>query len=409
MRRTTLSRWTSFNLVGVAGIAVQLAVLAGLTRLGLDVSLATALAVETALLHNFAWHQRWTWRDRPSGSAGETFRRFARFQALNGLISLVGNVALTTALARAGMDPVVANLLAIAACSLVNFAAGERLVFRRAGVTAALVVIGAPLGLQAQGAPALRGWDTYTLDVERRHAEVGGPRFFALDTRQVNGWRERARSGDVPMVEIQAPGLDAGKIHHWAGAVYVPNVTVQQVVERLQELAGRESEFYDEVTASRLIDRAPDRVRVFMRLQRDAGPITANYNTEHTVEYRRHGMRATSRSLSTRIAELAHAGTPREREKGPGEDHGFLWRLNAYWRFEQAGAGVLIECESVSLSRDVPFLLRPFISGVVEGLAKESLERTLTGLRTYLSTSSTTNAQLPTTKTHGSNHLGERR
>lgn len=384
VRPTTLRRWTSFNLVGFAGIAVQLAVLAGLTRLGLDVSVATALAVETALLHNFAWHQRWTWRDRPSGSAGETVRRFARFQALNGLVSLVGNVALTTVLARAGMDPVVANLLAIAACSLVNFVAGEWLVFRRAGVAAALVVIGAPLGLQAQGAPALRGWDTYTLDVERRHADVGGPRFFALDTRQVNGWRERARSGDVPMVEIEAPGLDDGKIHHWAGAVYVPNVTVQQVVERLQEMAGRESEFYDEVTASRLIDRAPDRVRVFMRLQRDAGPITANYNTEHTVEYRRHGVRATSRSLSTKIAELAHAGTPREREKGAGEDHGFLWRLNAYWRFEQAGAGVLIECESVSLSRSVPLLARPLVGPIANRIARESLRGTLATLRRQL-------------------------
>jgi hypothetical protein len=59
------------------------------------------------------------------------------------------------------------------------------------------------------------------------------------------------------------------------------------------------------------------------------------YNTEHSVEYRRlGGRRATSRAVATRIAELADAGTPAEREKGPGQDHGFLWRLNAYWRYE---------------------------------------------------------------------------
>ena len=73
-----------------------------------------------------------------------------------------------------------------------------------------------------------------------------------------------------------------------------------------------------------------------------------------------------------------------EREKTPDEDSGYLWRLNAYWRFEQVGAGVLIECESVSLSRAAPSLLRPFISGVVEGVARESLERTLLSVRRAL-------------------------
>ena len=84
------------------------------------------------------------------------------------------------------------------------------------------------------------------------------------------------------------------------------------------------------------------------------------------------------------MAELADPGTPREREKPAGTDTGFLWRLNAYWRFEQMGDGVLIECESVSLSRSVPLLARPFISGVVEGIAEESLEGTLKSLRKFL-------------------------
>ena len=88
--------------------------------------------------------------------------------------------------------------------------------------------------------------------------------------------------------------------------------------------------------------------------------------------------------MATRISEVDQAGTPAEREKKVGSDSGYLWRLNAYWRYEAVNNGVLIECESVSLSRGVPTLLRPFITGVVEGLARESLERTLTGLRTTL-------------------------
>ena len=76
-----------------------------------------------------------------------------------------------------------------------------------------------------------------------------------------------------------------------------------------------------------------------------------------------------------KIAELADAGTPREREKAPGEDHGFLWRLNAYWRFEQVGTGVLIECESVSLSRSVPLLVRPLVGPIANRIAREAMIR----------------------------------
>ena len=113
--------------------------------------------------------------------------------------------------------------------------------------------------------------------------------------------------------------------------------------------------------------------------------MTVTYNTEHAVAYRRlAGSRATARSVSTRIAELADAGTPQEREQPADEDQGFLWRLNAYWRYEAVDGGVLIECESISLSRDVPLLLRYIIGGIVDGIARESLERTLISLKATL-------------------------
>jgi hypothetical protein len=85
-----------------------------------------------------------------------------------------------------------------------------------------------------------------------------------------------------------------------------------------------------------------------------------------------------------RIVELADAGTPRERERAASEDRGFLWRLNAYWRFEQHGDGVIVECESVSLSRTVPTLLRPVAGPIVTRIARESLERSLRALRESL-------------------------
>ena len=180
------------------------------------------------------------------------------------------------------------------------------------------------------------------------------------------------------------PDVPEGRIHHWVGAIFVPRTTVDAVLTYLQAHAGQEAGAYDDVIASKLLSRDGPRLRVFMKLRRTK-IITATYNTEHLVEYRRMGAdRASGRSVATRIAELEDAGTSGERERPPGDDSGYLWRLNAYWRYEQAGGGVLIECESVSLSRSVPVLLRPLISGIVEGVARDSLERTLTSLRRAL-------------------------
>jgi putative flippase GtrA len=124
-------RWVKFNLVGGLGIAVQLGCLA-LLRLWINYLAATALAVEIAVLHNFAWHERFTWKDRPSARR-ERLLRLARFQLGNGAVSLLGNVALMWLLVgRLHMKRImVANGIAIAVCSFLNFALGEWFVFRR--------------------------------------------------------------------------------------------------------------------------------------------------------------------------------------------------------------------------------------------------------------------------------------
>jgi hypothetical protein len=320
--------------------------------------------------------------------------RLARFHALNGLVSLIGNVLITTALVRLHADPIVANGAAILACSLVNFFASDRLVFRTSVVTVLLAATPSTTMIASDDylmtiadgpkPTTLAAWDKYVATVDARYHNVQ-QKFFALDTRGVANWRQKASAGSVPMAEIDPPGVPDGKLHHWAGAIYVPKTTVEAVVKRMQDKAGRESEFYQEVKASKLLEREGDRLRVFMRLHRGAYGMSATFNSEHAVEYRRLGpTRASSRSVSTKMAELADPGTPKEREKPAGKDTGFLWRLNAYWRFEQMGDGVLIECESVSLSRSVPLLVRPFITGVVEGIAEESLEGTLKSLRKFL-------------------------
>lgn len=410
-----LQRWIRFNGVGALGLGVQLATLGCLVRYsGVHYLLATAIAVEAAVLHNFVWHERWTWRARRARSGTALIDRLARFHLLNGLISLAGNLALMRVLTGSmALEPVLANAVAIVVCSGLNFAAGERLVFRRAAIATAVLLCVHPLTTVATAdapAPAeasgvlmvdlqpktIQAWTTYEQRVDARYgsASPAGTPFFALDAFPAPSWRATALGGGIAMSRIERarPGdgdLDVpdGKIHHWAGAVFVPHTSVAAVLERLSRLAGAESKFYEEVIASRLLSRDGDRYLIFLKLRRSKYGVNATYNSEHAVEYRRLGpSRASARSASTRIAQIDDPGTSAERERPVGSDSGYLWRLNAYWRYEAVNGGVLIECESVSLSRGVPTLLRPFVTGVVEGLARESLERTLGGLRKVLTT-----------------------
>jgi dolichol-phosphate mannosyltransferase len=122
-------RFWRFNAVGALGLGVQLAVLALLVRSGLHYLPATALAVEGAVLHNFVWHERWTWRDRPA-TGSTRLTRLARFHLLNGSVSLLGNLFLMHVLVGvAGVDPLGANVAAVVVCAIVNFAAADALVF----------------------------------------------------------------------------------------------------------------------------------------------------------------------------------------------------------------------------------------------------------------------------------------
>ena len=127
--RETWVRWLKFNAVGGIGIGVQLIVLTVLkSGLHLDYLIATAFAVEAAVVHNFLWHERFTWSDR-AGEAG--FARFLKFNLTTGLFSVAGNLVLMELLAGIfHLQYVVANIITIAACSLVNFAVSDRFVFR---------------------------------------------------------------------------------------------------------------------------------------------------------------------------------------------------------------------------------------------------------------------------------------
>jgi hypothetical protein len=193
-------------------------------------------------------------------------------------------------------------------------------------------------------------------------------------------------AGDVVVDEMethdargQAIEVPGAMVHHWRGAVLIPRMTVARLVAELQH--GAPPTKQEDVLESRVLERRPDWMRVSLKLQRRK-IVTVVYNTEHVVVFaRQDDGRATSASRATRIVEVADANTAREHELPAGDDRGFLWRLNAYWRYEQVPGGVIAECESITLSRDIPAVVRFMVRPLVERAARESMTRTLVSLR----------------------------
>jgi hypothetical protein len=174
--------------------------------------------------------------------------------------------------------------------------------------------------------------------------------------------------------------LDA-LIHHWVGTIFIPGASLQQVLSVLQDY-DRHAEYYKpEVVKSKTVEHAGNDFKIYYRLVRKK-IITIVLDTDYDVRY--HTMDAAhafSDSHATRISQVEHAGETGERQMPPGNDGGFLWRLDSYWRFADAGRGVYVQCEAVSLTRDIPTGLHWLIGPFVESIPKESLEFTLQSTR----------------------------
>lgn len=241
----------------------------------------------------------------------------------------------------------------------------------------------------------LQAWSAYVEATERRIAQEieSGRRFLALDFQPFSLADRELRtiaSGGIPvarMATFDPRGreftVDGGAIHHWRGCVLVPGADLEEVLSRIAN-PGPPDELQEDVLDSAVLGRGPDWLKIYLKLQRSK-IVTVVYNTEHLVSYRRHKEgRASSRSEALKIAELEFPNSAREKEKPQGSDHGFLWRLNSYWRYQQVDGGVLVECESLSLSRSVPVLLEFLIRPIINRTARQSMQRTLAELRDRL-------------------------
>jgi hypothetical protein len=175
-------------------------------------------------------------------------------------------------------------------------------------------------------------------------------------------------------------GAEDGLIHDWIAATVVPNTTVEKALAVLQNYAAYKDIYGPDVSDSKLLRRDGDLWHVSLQMVK-RNVLTVILNGEFDVQYRSlENNRWQVLSRSTRIAELDG-----DRELPPGSGHGFLWRLNAYWLIEPRPEGVYLECRSISLSRDVPFVLslavKPFVTSVPRDSLRSTMDATIRALR----------------------------
>lgn len=253
---------------------------------------------------------------------------------------------------------------------------------RTTPVTAiALVVFAASLRAEGPSAEAIAAWDRYVTVAETwLEAEFARPGMPSMAAEDADA---RVARGEVVVEEAPArvrgsADVPDARIHHWRGRIFVPNVSIERLVATVRDPAGHSQE---DVLEARLLERSDHGDRVYLKIRRSA-IVTAAYNTEHRVTYRTDGHgRVRSRSVATRIAEIDGLGTPDEREKPPGTDRGFLWRMNAYWCYQPVAGGVMVTLDSITLSRAIPWVVVPIAAPVVDRVARESVVRTLRSLQ----------------------------
>jgi len=219
-------------------------------------------------------------------------------------------------------------------------------------------------------------FDRYVQQAEQR---MDGRKSF-LWTGESDARARRVRQGAMlvePATGTAETPVAFGLVHDWVGAVFIPGTTLEQTLAVGQDYNRHKDIYRPEVMDSRILAHTGNDFRVYLRLLKKK-VITVVLDTEHEVHYERvDATRWRSRSRSTKIAEVKDAGKPNERELPPGTGDGYLWRLYSYWRYEERDGGTWVECEAISLTRDIPTGLGWLLDPIIRSLARDSLVSTL--------------------------------
>ena len=262
----------------------------------------------------------------------------------------------------------------------------------------------AAIGLPAIGSSELvaadlrpktvKAFEDYVAVAEARmKREEGRPNDFlyieSLPKPEYESIMATLRHGQVYVqpIKLQDEGGDSfdipdGMIHHWVGDAFIPGKSLASALDVLRDYDNFKKIYYTEVIASRLISRKDgEDFKVYLRLQKQS-IVTVTLDTWYDIRFTPMGKDSGySRSVSTRIQQVEDVGTPNEHLDPVGHDSGYLWRINSYWRYQQRDNGVIVEWESISLSRDIPFLVAWFVKPLVRKISREAVTDMLTATR----------------------------
>ena len=231
-------------------------------------------------------------------------------------------------------------------------------------------------------------FDRYVAATEARFANElrpDGP-FLYIDAMNPDAKRQsydQLKNGEilVQKLETKAPGVSSdvpdGMVHHWVGLIFIPGVTLAKTLPIVQDYDRRAELYKPDVSASRTLAHKGDDFKMFLRLHQKKF-TTVDFNTTYDVHWGTvTPTKVYSNSISTRIAEVKDPDKPDGDELPVGTGHGYLWRLNTYWRFEEKDGGVYLQCEALSLTRDMPTGLGWLLKPLVTSIPKASLNRAL--------------------------------
>ena len=253
-----------------------------------------------------------------------------------------------------------------------------------------LIMAGSGMALADPAPAAITAFEAYRANVEGRLVEQhrSGGSFLAPCAGDPASADAKLRRGEL-IVERVMPGrgtdLEAAQraeangalLHHWRGTAFVPGVKATDFLRLMQDFDHYPQRFAPQIERARIVKHEGDLFDVSMRI-RQKHVITVVVDTDYAIEFGQldpaHGY---SISHSTRVAEIASPGTSAEHALSAGEEHGFLWRLNTYWSYEERDGGLYMQIEAVSLTRAIPTGLGWVIRPYVESIPRESMEFTL--------------------------------
>jgi hypothetical protein len=267
---------------------------------------------------------------------------------------------------------------------------------RRATVLALVLICATTQASAADLTPAAKqAYDRYVqLTVAQTMQQIAQPATYLWINHQSAADRQTDEQTlrDGKLVIAQMETLDNGKaidapsalIHHWVGTVFVPGVTLDQTLAFMQDYDHKVDYFKPDILTSKILKQNGGDYTVHLRFYQKK-VVSTVIDTDQEIHYQRvDATHAWSRSHTTRVQEVSNAGAADEKLEPAGHDHGYVWRMDTIWRFEEKDGGTYVECQAMSLSRDIPTGLGWMVSPFVKSVPKESLTFTLETARNAL-------------------------